>query len=122
MWYPGSKKMFEMHGLNTSMMNSPLAFPRLPRTAKSPYGISKTGMLKESIIQDNASMLAKLFDFQIAFQQYASNLFDLMPSNSFMSGHPMNTMNAMNFLESENERLKKENATLKQNLEKFKKK
>lgn len=120
--YPDPKKMFEIYGLDTSMMNSPLAFPRLPRMANPPSGISKTGMLKESIIRDNTSMLARLSDFHTAFQHYASNLFDLLPSQQFAPGHPMHTMSSMNSLESENEQLKKENSVLKQNIEKLKKK
>lgn len=123
MWYHDPKKMLEVYGIDITMMNSPLAFPRLPQMSNPPSGISKTGMLKEKIIRDNASMLARLSGFHTAFQQYASNLFDLLPSSSqFGPGHPMHSMNSMNALESENEQLKKENATLKQNLEKTKKK
>lgn len=122
MWNSDPKKMFAMYGIDTSMMNSPLAFPRLPQMANPPSGISKTGMLKEKIISDNASMLARLSDFHTAFQQYSSNLFDLLPSNQFGPGHPMHAMNSINILESENEQLKKENAVLKQSLEKANKK
>lgn len=123
MWNIGPKRIFEMYGLDTSMTNSLFAFPRLPPSvANRNIGISKTGKLKDEIIRDNASMLAKLFDFHTMFQQYASGLFDLAPSNQFGPGHPMHSKtNVVDSLQSENEQLKKENAVLKRDLEKHKK-
>jgi hypothetical protein len=117
------KRMFEIYGLDSSMTNSPFAFPRLPPSISSrTLGVSKTGKLKDDIIRDNASMLARLFDFHTMFQQYASGLFDLAPSNQFGPGHPMHSKtNIIDSLQSENEQLKKENATLKRDLEKRKK-
>ncbi len=123
MWNIDPKRMFETYGLDTSMTNSLFAFPRLPPSvANRNIGISKTGKLKDEIIRDNASMLAKLFDFHTMFQQYASGLFDLAPSNQFGLGHPMHSKtNVIDSLQSENEQLKKENAVLKRDLEKHKK-
>ena len=123
MWNLDPKRMFEIYGFDMSMTNSPFAFPRLPPSvANRNIGISKTSKLKDGIIHDNASMLAKLFDFNTMFQQYASGLFDLAPSNQFGPGHPMySKTNIVDLLESENEQLKKENAVLKRDLEKHKK-
>ena len=123
MWNIDPKRMFEIYGLDQSMTNSPVAFPRLPPSvANRNIGISKTGKLKDEIIHDNASMLARLFDFHTMFQQDASRLFDLAPSNQFGPGHPMHSkINVVDSLQSENEQLKKENAALKRNLEKHKK-
>jgi len=123
MWNMDPKRMFEIYGLDASMTNAPFAFPRLPPSVASRnIGISKTGKLKDDIIRDNASMLAKLFDFHTMFQQYATGLFDLAPSNQFGPGHPMHSKtNVMDLLQSENEQLKKENAVLKRDLEKHKK-
>ena len=123
MWNIDPKRMFEIYGLDQSMTNSPVAFPRLPPSvANRNIGISKTGKLKEEIIHDNTSMLARLFDFHVMFQQYASRLFDLAPSNQFGPGHPMySKINVVDSLQLENEQLKKENAALKRNLEKHKK-
>lgn len=123
MWNIDQKRMFEIHGLDPSMTNSLFAFPRLPPSVTNrALGVSKTGKLKDEIIRDNASMLAKLFDFHTMFQQYASGLFDLAPSNQFGPGHPMNSKtNIVDSLQSENEQLKKENAVLKRDLEKHKK-
>ena len=123
MWNLDPKRMFEIYGFDMSMTNSPFAFPRLPPSvANRNIGISKTSKLKDGIIHDNASMLARLFDFHTMFQQYASGLFDLAPSNQFGPGHPMHSKtNIVDSLESENEQLKKENAVLKRDLEKQKK-
>ena len=123
MWNTDPKRMFEIYGLDPSMTNSPFAFPRLPPSVTNrTLGVSKTGKLKDDIIHDSASMLTRLFDFHTMFQQYASGLFDLTPSNQFGPGHPMNSKtNIIDLLQSENEQLKKENTVLKRNLEKHKK-
>ena len=115
--------MFDIYGLDESMTGSLFTFPRLPPSvANRNAGISKTSKLKDAIIRDNASMLARLFDFHTMFQQYATGLFDLAPSNQFGPGHPMHSKtNITDSLQSENEQLKKENATLKRDLEKHKK-
>ena len=123
MWNIDPKRMFEIYGFDQSMTNLPFAFPRLPPSvAGHNLGISKTGKLKDEIIHNNASMLSRLFDFHTMFQQHASGLFDLAPSNQFGPGHPMHSKtNVVDSLKSENEQLKKENAALKRNLEKNKK-
>ena len=119
MWNIDPKRMFEF-GFDMSMINSPFAFPRLPPSLTNHnIGISKTSKLKEDIIHDNTSMLSRLFDFHTMFQQYASGLFDLAPSNQFGPGHPLHSKtNVIGSLQSENEQLKKENVTLKRDLEK----
>ena len=92
MWNTDLKRMFDIYGLDQSMANSLFAFPRLPPSvANRNAGISKTSKLKDDIIRNNASMLAKLFDFHTMFQQYASGLFDLAPSHQFGPGHPMHS-------------------------------
>ncbi|HSB57812.1 MAG TPA: hypothetical protein VLD38_08410 [Nitrosopumilaceae archaeon] len=123
MWNIDPKRMFDAYGFDYPMISSPFAFPRLPPSgANHNMGISKTGQLKEEIIRNNASMLSRLFDFHTSFQQHASGLFDLAPSNQFRPGHPMHSKtNVFDSLKIENEQLKKENAILKQNLEKNKK-
>ena len=123
MWNIDPKRMFEIYGFDQYMTNTPFTFPRLPPSvANHNMGISKTGTLKDEIIHNNASMLSKLFDFHTMFQQHASGLFDMAPSNHFGPGHPMHSkINVVDSLKSENEQLKKENSALKRNLEKNKK-
>jgi len=122
MWNEYSKRMFAFYNQYQDMINSPFAFPRLPPRSNQPLGISMTGKLKDKIIHDNSLMLGRLSDFYTMYQQYASGLFDLMP-NQFGPEHPMHgETNSVNSLQSENEQLKKENAVLKKDLEKQKKK
>ncbi len=114
--------MFEFYWQNLDSINSPFAFPRIPPKANLPLGISKTGKLKENIIQDNSHMLTKLTDFHSAFQNYAAGLFDLAPSQ-FRPGHPLySKMSSLDSMQLENEQLKKENITLTKELEKLKQK
>ena len=122
MWNMDAKKMLEFYNQYQSMINSPLAFPRLPPMANHPKGISMTGKLKDNIVRDNAVMMERLSDFYTMFQQYAAGLFDLAP-NQFGPSHPMyGGVNSINALQVENEQLKKENAVLKKDLEKQKQK
>jgi hypothetical protein len=122
MWNFDPKKMLEYYMFNSDMANSSLAYPRLPPTVNHSAGISKTAKLKEDIIRDNATMLARLYDFQTMFQKNAAGLFDLVP-NQFGPGHPLHLRtNFVNSLQLENEQLRKENAVLKRDLEKHKQK
>ncbi|MGI0082174.1 MAG: hypothetical protein ACREAG_02555 [Nitrosopumilaceae archaeon] len=117
------KRMMDFYGLTPDMMNSPHAFPRLPPSRPNQnFGLSRASKLKENIIRDNASMLAKLYDFHTAFQHHAAGLFDLAPSQ-FGPGHPLHSkIGSINLLQAENEQLKNENAVLKRDLEKLRQK
>ena len=122
MWNTDTKKMLEFYNQYQNMVNSPLAFPRLPPMKNHPRGITMTGKLKDNIVRDNSLMLERLSDFYTMFQQYAAGLFDLAP-NQFGPSHPMHKgVNSINALQVENEQLKKENAVLKKDLEKQKQK
>jgi len=122
MWNVDAKKMLEFYMFNSDMINPSFAFPRLPPSVNHSVGISKTGKLKDDIIRDNATLLARLYDFQTMFQKHAEGLFDLAP-NQFGPSHPLHLRtNHINSLQLENERLKKENTVLKRDLEKHKQK
>jgi len=122
MWNVDAKKMLEFYMFNSDMMNPSFAFTRLPPSVNHSVGISKTGKLKDDIIRDNATLLARLYDFQTMFQKHAGGLFDLAP-NQFGPSHPLHLRtNHVNSLQLENEQLKKENAVLKRDLEKHKQK
>lgn len=123
MWNMNQKRTSEFYGVDPLTMDFSFAFPRLPPNITNSSPISKTHMIKDEIIRDNASMLARLYDFHTAFQQYAEGLFGLMPPNQFGPGHPMRSrMSPAMYLESENKQLKKENVALKKELEKLKQK
>jgi len=115
-----AKRMIEYYNQYQDMINSPFAFPRLPPKTNHPLGISMTGKLKDSIVRDSTLTLERLSGFYTMFQQYAGGLFDLAP-NQFGPSHPMyRETNSINALQIENEQLKKENSSLKKDLEKQK--
>ena len=122
MWNMDAKKIIEFYNQYQNIANSPFSFPRLPPMTNHPRGISMTGKLKDNIVRDNSLMFNMLSDFYTMFQQYAAGLFDLAP-NQFGPAHPMYwKTNSINALQVENEQLKKENASLKKDLEKHKQK
>ncbi len=122
MWPYDVRKMMETFGHPMDMMNSPFAFPRLPPRANPPQGIASAGMVKDRIVKDADMLTSKISAHHTMFQRYAAGLFNMTP-NGFMPGHPMHaTMQAVDTLAEENERLKKENLTLKSGLDKEKKK
>ena len=109
MWdYLHAKRMFDMFNQPIDLINSPFAFPRLPPRANPPLGISNTGRIKDSIVNDKNSMMSRLFGYHQMFQLYASGLFNLSPSR-FVPGHPMNMKaQEVDSVLEENERLRKE--------------
>ncbi|MDE1878515.1 MAG: hypothetical protein KGI07_08350 [Thaumarchaeota archaeon] len=122
MWPYDVRKMMEILGHPIDTMNSPFAFPRLPPRTNPPHGISSAGMVKDSIVKDVNMMTSKLSGHHTMFQRYAAGLFNMTP-NGFMPGHPMHaTMQTVDTLTEENDRLKKENMALRSDLGKEKKK
>jgi hypothetical protein len=122
MWPYDLRRMMEVFGQPMDMMNSSFAFPRLPPRVNIPSGLSSAGNVKNRIVKDADMMTQKLAEHNIMFQRYAAGLFNMTP-NMFMPGHPMHSrMHAIDMLSEENERLKRENLTLKADLGKEKKK
>lgn len=120
--YLQAKRIIDMYGPPFDMINSPFAFPRLPPRANSPLGIAGTGKIKEAIIHDNDAMMDKLSRHASMLQSHASGLFNMAP-NQLTPGHPLyRRMHAFDMLEAENQRLLKENAVLKNDKVKDKKK
>ena len=122
MWdYLHSKRMLDMYNQSLDMINSPFAFPRLPPRANPPLGLSNTGKIKDTIVNDKNAMMGKLFDYHEMFQLYASGLFNLS-NNRYIPGHPLNTkVQTVDSLQEENDRLRKENAAFKNEKTKEKK-
>ncbi|MGI0075237.1 MAG: hypothetical protein ACREA5_04760 [Nitrosotalea sp.] len=122
MWPYDVRKMVETFGHPIDMMNSPFAFPRLPPRANPPQGIASAGMVKDSIVKNADMITSKLSAHHTMFQRYAAGLFNMTP-NGFMPGHPMHfAMHTVDTLTEENDKLRKENLTLKSDLGKEKKK
>ena len=121
MWYFDVKKALDFYGQIGDMINSPFAFPRLPPRANPPLGISGAGRIKDDIVNDTNTMMERLYANHIMFQKYATGLFNLTPDR-FMPGHPMHMNTQTSEVIQENEKLAKENSTMKSHLNKAKKK
>jgi len=121
MWYFDMKRLLDFYGQHGDMINSPFAFPRLPPRASPPLGISNVNRIKDDIVNDANTLIARLSDHHSAFQQYAGGLFNLTPDR-FMPGHPMHMNTQTSEVIQENEKLAKENSTMKSHLNKEKKK
>lgn len=121
MWDYFYTKRASYLGYPHEMTASAFAFSRLPPRATPPLGISNVGKIKDAIIHDKDLTMNRLNNHHEMFQQYAMGLFNLTP-NHFQPGHPMHKQtHQIDVLQEENERLKKENAVLKNDKNKEKK-
>ncbi len=112
------KHLQDLYGLNPNIPHMALQFPRLPPNMTHPmFKIYETPM-KEQFSQELATINQKLQGFQHMYQQYASGLLS-MNSSIIPPGHPMYTRkNSVEKLQTENDKLLKENLNLKKKLEK----
>jgi len=112
------KHLQDLYGLNPNIPHLALQFPRLPPGLNHPmFKIYETPM-KEQFSQELDTMSQKLQGFQHMYQQYASGLIS-MNSAIIPPGHPLfNRQNSVQTLQTENDKLLKENLNLKKKLEK----
>ncbi len=112
------KHLQDLYGLNPNIPHLALQFPRLPPGLSHPmFKIYETPM-KEQFSQELDTMNQKLQGFQQMYQQYASGLIS-MNSAIIPPGHPLfNRQNSVQTLQTENDKLLKENLNLKKKLEK----
>ncbi len=113
-----NKHLRDLYGLNPNIPHLALQFPRLPPGLTHPmFKIYETPM-KEQFSQEMDTINQKLQGFQQMYQQYASGLIS-MNSTLIPPGHPMYTrQNSVQTLQTENDKLLKENLNLKKKLEK----
>ena len=99
-----------------SIPNS-MPFVRFPPNITPPTMGSKNDQLKNRPTNNHA-MNIKLQDFQHMYQKYASQLFEMSPSGLLPPGHPLfSRQNSITTLQSEINKLQKENYELKKQLE-----
>ncbi len=112
------KHLQDLYGLNPNIPHLTLQFPRLPPGLTHPmFKIYETPM-KEQFSQELDTINQKLQGFQHMYQQYASGLVS-MNSAIIPPGHPLYTrQNSVQTLQTENDKLLKENLNLKKKLEK----
>ena len=89
-----------------------------PGVSPTPLGLMNQKRLKEKFFQDNSSIGIKLQDFNQMYQKFASGLFEIAYP-ALPPGHPLfSRLASTTSLQTENNKLKRENLDLKKQLEK----
>ncbi len=106
-----------LYGLNPDAPHMALQFPRLPPMGKAMFG-TYVDPVKGQLMQNAASLSHKLYGFHHMFQQHAAGLL-ATGSPIIPPGHPLyGGKNSFETLQTENDKLQKENARLKKMLKK----
>ena len=112
------KHLQDIYGLNPNIPHLALQFPRLPPGLTHPMFKIHENPMKEKFLEEASTINQKLQGFQHLYQQYASGLLS-MNSTIVPPGHPLYTrQNSVETLQTENDKLLKENLELKKKLEK----
>jgi hypothetical protein len=123
MYYLNTSRMMEFSGIHPAFGIPTSMLPRYPPGISSPYiGMIDQKRLKEKFFKDTASMSFKLQDFNQMYQKFASGLLEVAyPARP--PGHPLfSRLESTVSLQSENNKLKKENIDLQKQLSKNKEK
>jgi len=108
----------DLYGLNPNIPNLAFQFPRLPPGISNPMLKTHKNPMKEQFLKNAETINQKLQGFQHMYQQYAAGLLT-MNSTVIPPGHPAYTRkNSIESLQTENDKLVKENLELKKKLEK----
>jgi len=92
-------------------------FMRYPPNSNPPKRLTNSKTLKKQFVNEGASMLPKLQDFNQMFRQHANNILN-MNESVFPPGHPLfNRENSISVLKEANDKLLKENLELRKKLE-----
>lgn len=117
--YFDAQRIMELYGMlpNAIHITSPfIRFP--PGLSFTTTGLIKPNHLHEKLLTDTSSINPKLTDFQQMYKKLASGLIGVNTS-LIPPGHPLFTrLNSSALLQTENEKLRKENLELKQQIEK----
>ena len=107
-----------IYGLNPNVPHMAFQFPRLPPgLSNSAFKVFENPM-KEQFLKQTETINQKLQGFQHMYQQYAAGLLS-MNSMIIPPGHPLyNKQNSISSLQTENDKLLKENLELKKKLDK----
>ena len=112
------KHLEDLYGLNPNIPHMAFQFPRLPPGLNHPMFKVYENPLKEQFSQQTATINQKLQGFQQMYRDYAAGLLS-MRSSVVPPGHPLySRQNSVETLQTENDKLQKENIELKKKLEK----
>ncbi len=116
------RRNMELSGIHPEFGIAMSLFPRFPPgISPTSLGVINQKHLKEKFFNDNASINTKLHDFNQMYQKFASGLFELAYP-AVPPGHPLYSKRESTVsLQSENNKLKKENIDLKKQLSNNKK-
>ncbi len=108
----------DLYGLNPNIPHLAFQFPRLPPGLSNPMFKTHENPMKEQFLKNAETINQKLQGFQNMYQQYAAGLLT-MNSTVIPPGHPAYTrQHSLETLQTENDKLVKENLELKKKLEK----
>ena len=112
------KHLQDLYGLNPNIPHLAFQFPRLPPGLTNPMFKIHENPMKEQFLKNAGTINQKLQGFQHMYQQYAAGLLT-MNSAVIPPGHPLYTrQNSVETLQTENDKLLKENLELKKKLDK----
>ena len=110
--------LLDLYGLNPNIPHVAFQFPRLPPGLANPMFKNHENPMKAQFLKNADNMAQKLQGFQHMYQQYANGLLT-MTSTVIPPGHPAYTrQNSVETLQTENDKLIKENLELKKKLDK----
>jgi len=117
-----TRRNIELSGIHPEFGIPMSLFPRFPPgISPASRGAINQKRLKEKFFNDNASIYNKLHDFNQMYQKLASGLFELAYP-ALPPGHPLYSRRESTVsLQSENNKLRKENIDLKKQLSNNKK-
>ena len=112
------RQLQDIYGMNPNTPHMALQFPRLPPGLLHPMFKIHENPVKEQLSKQASTINQKLPGFQHMYQQYAAGLLT-MNSAIIPPGHPLYTrQNSVETLQTENDKLLKENLELKKKIQK----
>ena len=114
-----TKRIMHMEEINPLLGLPKSVFVRYPPGISPPtLGLMNQKRLKEKFFQDNASIGIKLQDFNQMYQKFAAGLFEIAYP-ALPPGHPLfSRLASTTAVQTENDKLRRENLDLKKQLEK----
>ncbi len=111
--------LMDLYGLNPNSQPFAFQFLRTPPGFSHPMQNINKNLKKETFSKNNELMKTKLENFQEMYQKYSSGLLDMTFPGIIPPGHPLYSRQfSVETLQSERDKLLKENLELKKQLEK----